>query len=533
MAIDLNVIANVYNQKEQNRKESQQKATESLIKFHNAEEQKEQAAVSQESNDVASLVKSLNINSTVDDFAQAEIANDNWLRNANEIAKTDNDKKLNQAIWETKNLLINEVQDSAADYMFQTNKINTTWNKIQELQTEVEDYDFTAVKEALDSYKKTGEKILTFNNNWVHKENYKQNLNALENWLDTGMELEALDTDKEVEGIQTLEDFPAYDAILNRAYQSWKLGNAANAQSALDKSLSFLTGSYEAQMESEAATAERDKEYALEFMKMQGEDRIAALQDYSNKMLEYQYELAQGNEDAEKPEEPFNYGAAEQMIVQGFMSNDPDFQNQLKLNKDKYNKNVETYAYSAINAVKNALGQGTGVDGLEFDDKLKDKLSGIGLYSTAKGSLDDPKSRKVAVNDITLNIKEVFDYLEGFEFGQDFSDESGYIRKILDGSIVRGSQEWYIAMDSILNEYLPKQQGTGVRLESQDAKDKTVGNFGSNSGNIFFDDDAEEANGYEVLMRLLRAYDAVRAIDRRQAAQGVAKDPANPLNIKL
>ena len=118
------------------------------------------------------FIKELNYTSDAEDFVFAEMKNNEWLTAANTVAKTENDKKINQAVWESKNLLIKEQSRDAETYAGLQDNIDSKWDEIQELQTDDGKFDFTEIQEALSDYKKVGENILSYNNNWVHRQNY-------------------------------------------------------------------------------------------------------------------------------------------------------------------------------------------------------------------------------------------------------------------------------------------------------------------------------------------------------------------------
>ena len=196
---------------------------------------------------------------------------------------------------------------------------------------------------------------------------------------------------------------------------------------------------------------------------------------------------------------------------------------KLNLNKQRYNQDMESAAFGAINSVQNALGKGIG-DGLSVDSDLTNDLIEIGTYSTAKGKLTSAGNRKAAVKDIGKNIESIFAYLEsglqGRLPGDDFYDSTGEVRKLLDGEYAEGSPDYYIALDKILNDYMPINELNGIRQVNQKAKSETVDEFGG-------DNQKEEENGFEILKRYLEAYDAIRVLDRR-----FGEDPANILNIR-
>ena len=524
MAIDLNALANINNNRLRQKELNTQKATKALTDWHNKEEQKELSAIAQESNDIVNLAKGLNYNSDVSDFNNVQTKNEEWLVVANNNATTAADKKVNQAIYESKNTLIGEKRKDALIYAGLENKIDSKWNEIKSLQTSDENYDFTEVEKALEDYKKIGENILNFNSQWVHGANYKANVTDIENWIDLGQEFQTLDIDPETEGIQTSERFPSYDAILNRGYKSWALGNTDNAQRAMNKSLDYLTGSYEAKQQAEVVTQEQIEEYTISYMENIPEGKMNNIIDYSKDVKEYNARIANGDTEAVKPEVPVSFNREEEMVAQGLITNNPTYTDQLNLNEQTYTNNKETSAYASINSVKNALGKGSGQAGLNIDPSLRNALIGIGTYTTAEGKLSSLGARKSAVKDITANIKNIFKYLEsGVQrlnpFGDDFYDNSGEVERVLSGAIVEGSPEWYQAMDSILNDYLPFDEFSGVRKENSDAVSATVTEFGGNN--------QQERNGYELLMRYLKAYESIRILDRE-----FGEDPANILNIR-
>ena len=523
MSIDLNALANVHAQVNDSRQKNQEKALKVLKDWHDKEEQKELAVVAQSSNDVGEVVKELNYTSDAEDFVFAEMKNNEWLTAANTVAKTENDKKINQAVWESKNLLIKEQSRDAETYAGLQDNIDSKWDKIQELKTDDGKFDFSEIQEILDDYKKVGENILSYNNNWVHRQNYLNNINKIEKWIDLGQEFQTLDVDSTKEGIQTDDPYPSYNAILNRSYQSWKLGNTANAQNAMNKSLDYLTGSIKAQEEAKLLSDEMIQENAIAYMENISETKMSDIIHYSDLLKEYEINLANGVPNITRPEPPVNFSPEEIIIAQGFKNQNPAYSDQLNLNKQRYNQDMESAAFGAINSVQNALGKGIG-DGLSVDSDLTNDLIEIGTYSTAKGKLTSAGNRKAAVKDIGKNIESIFAYLEsglqGRLPGDDFYDSTGEVRKLLDGEYAEGSPDYYIALDKILNDYMPINELNGIRQVNQKAKSETVDEFGG-------DNQKEEENGFEILKRYLEAYDAIRVLDRR-----FGEDPANILNIR-
>ena len=193
-------------------------------------------------------MKDLSYSSEDSDFINASEMNSQWLIDANNLADTKNDKKINQAIYETKLEFINKVKEDKFTYDSLNAKEQNLSESLDSLQTVNQKFDFTEINKVLEDYKAAGEGILKYNKQWVHETDYKNNIKDVDTWIETGMSLEAKDIDPDKEGVQlpieTLRDSPTYSASIKEAYKYFSTGNEGMANQVLLNSLSYLNADF-------------------------------------------------------------------------------------------------------------------------------------------------------------------------------------------------------------------------------------------------------------------------------------------------
>ena len=193
------------------------KSMNALGAYFQTESAKEDKAIAQQSLTVENVVKDLSYSSEDSDFINASEMNSQWLIDANNLADTKNDKKINQAIYETKLEFINKVKEDKFTYDSLNAKEQNLSESLDSLQTVNQKFDFTEINKVLEDYKDAGEGILKYNKQWVHETDYKNNIKDVDTWIETGMSLEAKDIDPDKEGVQlpieTLRDSPTYSAF--------------------------------------------------------------------------------------------------------------------------------------------------------------------------------------------------------------------------------------------------------------------------------------------------------------------------------
>ena len=174
-----------------------------------------------------------------------------------------------------------------------------------------------------------------------------------------------------------------------------------------------------------------------------------------------------------------------------------------------------TSAMARLDASMNALSIDTGL-------KLKD----VSAYSKKEKLYREEDVRRQATAAVGDNIQTTFDYLEDIWAGADFQETSkGDVRKIIDGTLVPGSKDWYKSMDRVLELYLPKELN-GIRDENKTIKAWMVDEWGGDDSKI--GESAKEINGWNIFIDHLKAYDEIRQLDRL-----LGQDPANPLNLPI
>mgnify|MGYP003671271348 FL=1 len=504
------------------------KSMNALEAYFQTESAKEDKAIAQQSLTVENVVKDLSYSSEDSDFINASEMNSQWLIDANNLADTKNDKKINQAIYETKLEFINKVKEDKFTYDSLNAKEQNLSESLDSLQTVNQKFDFTEINKVLEDYKDAGEGILKYNKQWVHETDYKNNIKDVDTWIETGMSLEAKDIDPDKEGVQlpieTLRDSPTYSASIKEAYKYFSTGNEGMANQALLNSLSYLNADFKNKRLAEVDAIETEKKYLTEdYSKLLSQDKVNLINNYVNQISI--------SEDIDSIPKPVGLSNNDIKLALGVYNGTNEYVNALELRQiDLDNQrftNLEESAYGSINKFKLNMGKGAG-DGLNFDKKLKDQLTDIGTYSVGEGKLDSQGNRLAAVSGIANNIKTIFKYLDDSNFdGKDYYETTGAVTKLVKGNVAEGTPEYYKALDEILDDYLPQAEGEGVRSPNPQAS-WTADEFGG--GNKFFQmgTSDKEQNGYRVLLSALEAYASIRTIDK-----DLTQDITNPDNLDL
>ena len=390
------------------------KSMNALEAYFQTESAKEDKAIAQQSLTVENVVKDLSYSSEDSDFINASEMNSQWLIDANNLADTKNDKKINQAIYETKLEFINKVKEDKFTYDSLNAKEQNLSESLDSLQTVNQKFDFTEINKVLEDYKAAGEGILKYNKQWVHETDYKNNIKDVDTWIETGMSLEAKDIDPDKEGVQlpieTLRDSPTYSASIKEAYKYFSTGNEGITE---------------------------------DYSKLLSQDKVNLINNYVNQISI--------SEDIDSIPKPVGLSNNDIKLALGVYNGTNEYVNALELRQiDLDNQrftNLEESAYGSINKFKLNMGKGAG-DGLNFDKKLKDQLTDIGTYSVGEGKLDSQGNRLAAVSGIANNIKTIFKYLDDSNFdGKDYYETTGAVTKLVKGNVAEGTPEYYKALE--------------------------------------------------------------------------------------
>jgi hypothetical protein len=196
MAIDTGAIAQMHNLKAQKKELSSQKLQKAMKEGFEKIDASNKKVTATEAIGLDNYLKTLSYASTDEDIAKAHELNQNWLTNANDREMYARDKTLNQAIYDSKEQMINMVSDRQDEYSTLNSNIGGLEEQLQTLQTaDNEQYDFTEINEVLKNYKQAGENIIKYNQNWVGKSEYKANIAEVKNWVKTGKVLKGMDQD--------------------------------------------------------------------------------------------------------------------------------------------------------------------------------------------------------------------------------------------------------------------------------------------------------------------------------------------------
>ena len=201
MAVDLQAIANMHANIKAQKEAKRENFKETLFKIAETNNLRNKKITAVEAGAVDSYLKTLNYNSSDAQIDSAYDMNNEWLANANSRETNSKDRQLNQAIYESKNNLINRFSDNQEEYKELNNNIDILWEQLEGLKTsDNEEYDFTTITKVLDTYKKTGENVLAYNQNWINKAEYKNNIAEINNWIKTGKKFQKIDVDPFVAG---------------------------------------------------------------------------------------------------------------------------------------------------------------------------------------------------------------------------------------------------------------------------------------------------------------------------------------------
>ena len=139
--------------------------------------QKKEQHILSLSNAAKTVIDDLDYNSSEEDFDKARELNQEWYDQALDYFGRDKKKMATYGAINESRLL--EITNEAADAKNYSNlniSYNTTWDEIQDLQTEAEDFDFSEVEAALNDFRTVGQNVLEYNKQWVNKAEYQQRI---------------------------------------------------------------------------------------------------------------------------------------------------------------------------------------------------------------------------------------------------------------------------------------------------------------------------------------------------------------------
>ena len=494
--------------------------------YFEKEETKEKAALSVEYKQSEGLITQLNYASSQEDFDKARAELDDWNEKSKDYFKNDaNQLALNQGIYESNIKLINASYKDFEDYGKLTENIETKKTELFGLQKGSEDgkYDFSGITEVLNEYKQIGENILEYNKTWVNKTEYDNNISEIANWISTGKQLYSMDVDDATPGIQLGENMnPDMEGFMDAAFDFWQIGRTDDANAAIRQSITYIDNQKRLEREHANALIQQEMEFLTEtYMPTLTQDKINKIDEYSESIIKAH------NSGQDIPALPDGLTENDKKIAIELASQNNDYTKHYAVRKEtiveQQAENLEAGAFGVINSFRNKMGKGEGFGAIDVDPALSKLLTDMGSYSTSKGALRGEENRRAVIQDIANNIDSIFDYLEGYTrdwfWGKDYYEKNSEVQDLIDGKFSSGTPEWYQNMDAILDAYLPRD-ARGVRVESAEARSATEDEFGGSN--------AQEVNGYELLISALKAYDAIRNLDR-----AYGDDPANPDNLDL
>ena len=551
MAVDLGAWASHFAQQRADKKAEKDRQWQKTLAYIEKDKAYDQALAAAKATVVDKKLESLDYSSSDSQYDNVRSENDKWLDIVNSSPYTPRrEKVLNDAIWENRNSLIEGKEQSQDKYEMLTGGIDRIWDGLQTLKSKGDDfYDFTQIESVLNDYKKTGESILAFNSKWTHEEQYKKNLQEIEQWITTGKYLQDKDVDKKTPGMQLGEEYEGesfYQMIFDEAMTAWKLGRGDLSESIIDKGMEQLL---RAESERKKDAINKDKLTKQNLI----DNVIPQLTNESIMNIEEQVDINIANREsaspgvaAVHPDTPLSATDSTIAALASLPEVNPDIVTALDeskgVNMETDYETREDAAQNAINVIQIATGKGVGSTGEQtYDPALWKTIENIGQISIAEGALKSKKVQKEKITAVGKNIKKIFDYLEGpsllqgigregafgtdeefdRKWSSDFEDTPDLdIYNIIKGKITIGSSEWYQSMDRILDIYMPKDGVSGDRSVNADVK-WVIDEFGGNTN------EKEEA-GFDLLIDHLEAYDALRELQKISQ-----QDPLNPGNYNF
>ena len=678
MAIDLNAISNMFATKAQQKEISSNKFRETISAAYKSVDANNKAITATEAGELDNYLKTLSYASSDEDIQSAYDMNDAWLSSANSRERFNSDKKVNQAIYDAKKSAIDMISDRQDDYNNLNANINVLSNELQNLQTsDNEEYDFTEITKVLDDYRQAGEAMISYNQNWVGKQEYKDNIKEVKNWMKTGKFLQAMDVDpyskttipavvedreevinpgqegidmsfmeRDVEafdaespglgfdsmmkdldmanltellpegftmdenqkdkymkaftsiqdsqgfinesetagynfsdgveymddqptgefqgkteelnqmyqasagavnefldslkqdyipeeirkyqevvqeeqiieegtpGIQLSDEYkdqPYYSMLIENAFDSWKIGDEAGANSAMGLARQYMVQGVRAQDEAEAEIVKNENKYLADRIPNLTEDSYQRIKDYSDRLT------TDPNADVPEGMSDEDVKTAQRIATGGeyFPKIASAFSDKGLAIKDARITNVEQGLNQTFSNIDNFL------DIANLGDLAK-SLEKLKPYSTSDKKLRNPEVRGKLSVAVVENIEDFFKDMGSSMLAGYKDTDNDDIDKILDDTYSEGTKEWYSAMDRILDMYLPKN-ADGVRVAPEDIND-LAGYFPGKSAG--FSPDSEERNKMKGLLKLIDAYGALRDFDTY-----LGQDPLDELGI--
>ena len=319
MAIDLNAIAQMHSLKAQKKEQGTKKLQDAIAKGFETIDAGNKKVTATEALAVDNYLKTISYASTPQDIEKAHALNDAWLEDANTREMYERDKTLNQAIYDAKHDMINMVSDRQEDYTQLNTSIHNLASELQTLQvSDNEEYDFEEINSVLANYRQAGENIISYNQNWVGKGEYKANIAEVQNWIKTGKILQSMDQDPYTS--EYVE--PVYETkteILSPEIEGYDLDHLligddfdSNNTSALVENL-YSGGALDPEIFTEFLPESFSLNEEQNDLKMKADEAVAAVQSFHATQTNSGYDFADGQEEINGMPSGEYYGATEQL----------------------------------------------------------------------------------------------------------------------------------------------------------------------------------------------------------------------------